>query len=48
MAKDTGNASGAMQRAKELDAQAKVLQMERELEQARSRLTGMRKAKYGK
>ncbi|KAI3637909.1 hypothetical protein MIR68_004558 [Amoeboaphelidium protococcarum] len=43
-----GNTSGAMQRAKELEAQARILQMEKELEMARNRFAGMRKAKYGK
>ena len=38
----------AMQRAKELEAQARVLQMEKELEMARSRLSGIRKGKYNK
>jgi talin len=38
----------AMQRAQELDAQSKVLQMEKELEMARKRLAGLRKDKYAK
>lgn len=36
----------ALQRAKELDAQARVLQMEKELELARVQLSGLRKGKY--
>lgn len=45
---ETGGATFAMQRAKELDAQARVLQMEKELEMARGRLAGIRKTKYNK
>lgn len=48
MMKDAGTGSVASQRAKELDAQAKVLQMEKELEMARGRLSGLRKGKYNK
>jgi talin len=43
-----GKGSNAMQKAQELEAAAKVLQMERELENARMKLAGMRKAKYKK
>jgi hypothetical protein len=44
LVKDTGGY--AMQRAKELEAQARVLQMEKELEMARKQLMGLRKGKY--
>jgi hypothetical protein len=38
----------ALQRAKELDAQSKVLEMEKELEMARVRLSKVRKGRYQK
>ena len=42
------NTSNAKKRAAELDAQARILQMEKELENARNRLTGLRKGRYNK